>query len=609
MSRSTSHLTAELLRADESPWGAPGSWRPPRADHVVLDEHDGTVALLAYQALGGGRIACERALLASAAAPSGPDASEDLRYLQAMAAHAGIAFARPGSAPSGALHRRAFAAPGSAVCGLGHSVAGAGAYGMLAWSVGALECATALAGHALPFARPPVIGVRLDGAPPVGVSGLDVLVAVLDALGPLARGAVLECHGDGIASIEMDDRVAFAAHVPRGGARAAVFPADDRTRATLRAQGRDEDWRRFEGGSRGFDHEVSLDLAVVRPRALPIVERVIIGSEAEDDAVRRVRFGLERADRSLLGVLEWVPGGRIQRDLLRADGTLAALEALGVLVHDVGAHVQPRGAAWLGSDAASIADSVSPAGAVAFALGHARVDPVLEWMAAPRLERGTPLASDTFVPPAEAGSEPLPGERHRIPSPTRGHRERSRGVAVSRVADGAGVSWVPKGPRTHAVRAEGGALAEWVLREQDPGAAARAMAHGGGFVLAGTAMSGDEVDALSARALAALGVNIVLADRIAAAPARQLALHGVLPLTWEHRLQAPLIQVGDELEVTNRSGDLESGARVSVRDLTRGVTLAARAELDAPLVAIARQGGWLATCTAARERERGGRTE
>lgn len=597
MSRTTSHLTAELLRADEAPWGEPGSWRPPRADHVVLDAQDGTVALLAYEALGGGRIACERALVAGTALTSGPDQSEDVRYLQGMAARGGLAFARPGSGPCGQLHRAAFAAPGAAVCGPA-AVAGAGAFGMLAWTVGPLECAIALAGNPLPFARPPVVGVRLEGAPAPGVGGLDLLAAVLDALGARARGAVLECHGPGVAALEMDERIAFASHAARAGALAAVFPADDRTRATMRALGREDAWRRFEGGTRGFDHEIVVASDRVTPRALPDVAQVLLGPDAEDDALRRVRAGLEAAGRALARPVEWMPAGRVQRDALRADGTLAAFEALGVRVREPGEGGAPRPeSAWLGADLAPFSRALSAAGAVALALGLADAAAAAPLIAEARLERGTPLPADVFVPAVEADAGPEHGARHGRPAPTRGHRVRSRGVAVARAEGVHRSALLPRGPRVEAVRAAGDALAGWLLHEQDAAAAARTRAHGGGILLAGDAVdeSASE-DATPARALAAAGVHVVLAERIEPAAARQLALHGVLPLTWEHRPHSALVRVGDELEITSTAEALDPGTRVAVRDLTRGLTLPARAALDPPLVAIAREGGLLATC-------------
>lgn len=597
------------MRAEESPWGEPGAWRPPRADHVVLDAIEGTVALLAYEALGGGRMACDRALVAADAPPSGPDAGEDLRYLQLMAAQAGIAFAAPGSGSSGSLHRRAMAAPGRSVCGSGASIAGAGAYGMLAWSVGALECAAALAGHPLPLPRPPVIGVRLEGMLAPVAAGLDVLAAVRDRLGPRILGAILECHGPGVAALEMDDRLAFAAHAPAFGARAAVFPADERTRLTMRAQGREEDWRRFEGGSRGFDDGFTLDLSEAAPRALAAADRVVIGPDAEDDVIRRVRAGLAASGQPLVRPVEWRPGGRLQRDLLREDGTLAALEALGVAV-GVDAHAVPRGeAAWLGWDAAAPNRSLSPAAAVALALGLPDAAAAAPLMQGARLERGAPVPEGVFLSLTAADAPVERGSRHRVPAPTRGHGARTRGVAVARAASPGGTPVLPRGPRIDAVRAEGGALASWFLRDYDPGAAARALAHGGGFMLAGSAWTGGDADARPARALAALGVHVVLADAVGDEPARQLALHGVLPLTFEHAALGAAIEVGDELEVTSRGEALEAGARVGVRNLTRGVTVGARVGLAAPWVAIARQGGWLATCIAARERDPGGRIQ
>ncbi len=52
-------LTAFLLRSHGGQaWPAPGialEWRP---DHVLLDDADGTVSALAFEAAGGTRVAC-----------------------------------------------------------------------------------------------------------------------------------------------------------------------------------------------------------------------------------------------------------------------------------------------------------------------------------------------------------------------------------------------------------------------------------------------------------------------------------------------------------------------------------------------------------------------
>ncbi|HXJ68449.1 MAG TPA: hypothetical protein VNM39_06050, partial [Verrucomicrobiae bacterium] len=150
-------LTAFLLSTHGGPhWPAPGTpieWRP---DHVLLDDTDGTVAALAFEATGATRVACERVLVAPQREAVGPDGVEDLRFLQSFANATGATFARPGAGPAGALHRRRFATPGRILASGVVDAAAAGALGMLALPACALECAAASAGEPLLMPRPRV---------------------------------------------------------------------------------------------------------------------------------------------------------------------------------------------------------------------------------------------------------------------------------------------------------------------------------------------------------------------------------------------------------------------------------------------------------------------
>src|SRR5439155_24941518 len=126
--RMTAPLTAFLLRSHGGhAWqatGTPIEWRP---DHVLLDDADGTVAALAFDATGSARVACELVLIAPQRESSSPDGLADLRFLQSFAGAAGAQFARPGAGSAGALHRRRFAAPGRVLASAvpGRSAAGA----------------------------------------------------------------------------------------------------------------------------------------------------------------------------------------------------------------------------------------------------------------------------------------------------------------------------------------------------------------------------------------------------------------------------------------------------------------------------------------------------
>lgn len=84
------HLTAFLFEANGAGWPGPGRPVSLSPNHVVLDEDGGVVALLAFEALGGGRARCPVALVGPAREAAGPDALEDQRYLRTAAAAFGL---------------------------------------------------------------------------------------------------------------------------------------------------------------------------------------------------------------------------------------------------------------------------------------------------------------------------------------------------------------------------------------------------------------------------------------------------------------------------------------------------------------------------------------
>jgi hypothetical protein len=326
----TPTLTALLLRTRGGAAGilpgTPIEWTP---DHVLLDDDHGTVAALTFEAAGATRIACESAVFIPQRDSTGPDDLADLRYLQTFASATGARFVRPGAGTASAVYRRRFALPGRVLASSVPGAGAAGALGMLVLSASALECGAAMAGEPLLTERPRVIGVAFEGVLDPGVTGHDVLLALERRLGGEANGAVLECRGVGLASLRMADRFALAAHAPTvTGARALLLPSDDRTRGWFRAMGRDADWRRLEGPDAGFDEELMLDLARVRPERATGT-RVRLGPFVDDEDVLGLARALAARERALLLPLEVVVPGRLELALWSDAGALDALRAVG----------------------------------------------------------------------------------------------------------------------------------------------------------------------------------------------------------------------------------------------------------------------------------------
>jgi len=587
-------LTAFLLRAHGAPsWpepGAPLDWRP---DHVLLDDTDGTVAALAFEAAGGTRIACERVLLAPQREASGPDGVEDLRFLQSFASACGAHFAPPGAGTAATVYLQRFAAPGRLLASAVTGAAAAGAVGALALPAAALECAVAMTGEPLLTTRPRVVGVELAGVPDPGVTGLDVLVAIEGRLAGEGTGAVLEFHGPGLASLPLTDRLAIAGRSRAvTGALAALFPSDDAVRAWLRALGRDADWRRSATGEATFDSAVALDLSSVRPLRAEAA-RVRVGPFAADEEVRALARCLARSPRRREVGLEVVVPGRAALAAWTADGTLAALGAAGATVLDraePGAAAAPAAAAVAGGDpaeepgrergmwaCAALLTGLTPAEAMVSA-GEALPGPA-------------PAAAGVLEP---AGGPIERGSRHRLPGSAPRHDTPFRAVVLLDAGEDAGaarlLAW---GPRAWTGRADAEELASVLFRPLDAEAPARARAAGATLVIAGEGYGGGRHAEAVARATAALGVRAVIAASFAEGHDRLLALHGVLPLVWLESGDRREVVAGDELEVPPPAASAGPGVRVAIRHLTRGFTFDVRCDLEPPLRELARAGGLL----------------
>jgi aconitate hydratase len=563
-----------------------------RMDQVLLDERDGLVTLLGFEALRRPRIACDLALVAPAREAEGPDARDDMAYLQTAAYANGALFVRPGAGPPAAVHRRGFAAPGRTLLASVPGAAGAGAFGMLVLAGDPADAAAALAGEPFRLARPRVVGIRLSGSPGAGVGGAEVLASLAGVLAGAAVDGVVEYHGEGVASLPFAERVAMASLGGAVlGAVASVFPSDAVTRARLASRGRDADWRRSEGDGEGFDLALELDLSRVRAGAVED-SRVRIGPLAEDDDLLALAAAA-RGGASLDGV-EVVVGGRSARAALSAGDVLATLSAAGASVIDA---AEPRalsplepGSLACGEDGEVRAGRARPVSVAA--LLHARRVAPGDGVAA----QPAPLDGAEVLAPAPAGETPAVehGAAHAVPLLPEPMSGSPRGPVVwSATRDVAVEDILAWGPRARARRGDASALAALAF---PPGEGDTGVRAGGWSVVTGAARWGDGgPHEPAARALAALGVRVVIAGGFPPAHARALASQGVLPLRWRRSEDAASIAAGDELELPGIAEELGRGGRVVVRDLTRGLAFDVLPAVEGEWREIVRAGGLLAS--------------
>ena len=102
--------------------------------------------------------------------------------------------------------------------------------GVLGWGIGGIEAEAAMLGQSVSMVLPPVVGVRLTGALPVGTTATDLVLTITETL--RAHGVVgklVEFTGPALADLPVPDRATIANMSPEFGSTAAYFPIDERT--------------------------------------------------------------------------------------------------------------------------------------------------------------------------------------------------------------------------------------------------------------------------------------------------------------------------------------------------------------------------------------------
>ena len=192
------------------------------------------------------------------------------------------------------------------VCGDSHTSTH-GAFGALAFGIGASQVYHVLATQTLWQPRPRTMRITLDGVLGQHVAAKDLILAVIARIGAAgAVGHVVEFAGTAIRSLGMEARMTICNMSVEAGARAGMVAPDDTTYAWLvgrpRApQGEAWDqavaaWRRLPSDADAvFDRDLVMDAAAVAPTvtwgtspetALPITGQVP-DPDAEPDAERR----------------------------------------------------------------------------------------------------------------------------------------------------------------------------------------------------------------------------------------------------------------------------------------------------------------------------------
>ncbi len=170
-----------------------------------------------------------------------------------------------------------------------------GAFGAIAFGVGQSESCHILTTQSLWQTKPPCTRIELQGTPAPGVSGKDIILALIAILGTSgATGQAIEYCGSALQALSIDDRLSMCNMTIEAGARFGIMAPDDaifnylygRPFAPKQAQwdAAVKDWRTLYSDQDAlYERTLSIDVSALSPmvtwgtspeQALPITDRV-----------------------------------------------------------------------------------------------------------------------------------------------------------------------------------------------------------------------------------------------------------------------------------------------------------------------------------------------
>jgi aconitate hydratase len=152
--------------------------------------------------------------------------------------------------------------------------------GVLGWGVGGIEAEAGMLGQPTSMLIPPVVGLRLSGAPREGVTATDVVLTITELLRKHGVvGKFVEAYGPGVSSLSLETRATIGNMSPEYGATCAIFPIDQLTIDYLAFTGRPQAqldlveayakvqglWHDHAAVEPTYSEYVELDLSSVEP--------------------------------------------------------------------------------------------------------------------------------------------------------------------------------------------------------------------------------------------------------------------------------------------------------------------------------------------------------
>ena len=597
-----------------------------RIDQCLTQDSTGTMAWLEFEALGMDRVKADLVVSYSDHTSLGfkGESTDDHVFLQSIASHYGAKFSKNGNGVCHQVQYERFGVPGQTLIGSDSHTPTGGGLGMLAIGAGGMDVAVAMGGGLFYLTVPKMMRIVLTGRLSANVSAKDVALEVLRRIS--VKGGVgyfLEYAGPGVQTLTVPERATITNMGTETGATSSIFPSDEITREFLRMQGREGDWIEFSADDDAvYDEEIEVDLSAVKPLvAMPgmpdnvfdieevagtKLDQVFIGSCTNgsyyDLKIVAEMLKGEKVSTDIDVIVS--PGSRQSWEMLMEDGSFLELTKAGVRMIEPGCNACIGIGFVPGTDHLSLRTvNRNWAGRGGNKLGKlALCGPQV---AAASALTGT-IADPRDLPPVDVQVDHLTVDDYLILDPQGPEVEIRRspnivalgqqtplqpvleGEVLLKVGDGVSTDAIlPAGPLTQHLRSNLPEISKFTFYYEDETFAQRAIDAGGGFLVGGDNYGQGSSREHAALAPWKLGIRAVLAKAFARIHRANLINMGILPVI----VDTDPIDQGDRLSID--ASNLEAGD-LTVKNETKGASLAARHDLSEREIAMVRAGGLLA---------------
>jgi aconitate hydratase len=111
--------------------------------------------------------------------------------------------------------------------------------GVMAWGVGGIEAEAVMLDQPIYMLIPDVIGIKLTGMLPAGVTATDLVLHITDLCRKFGVvGKFVEFYGTGLSALSVPDRATISNMAPEQGSTVSFFPIDQETLNYMRLSGR-----------------------------------------------------------------------------------------------------------------------------------------------------------------------------------------------------------------------------------------------------------------------------------------------------------------------------------------------------------------------------------